>query len=74
MQCPTCGDGELIHDTRDMPYTYKGESTVLPQVTGEYCTACDEAILGVPESKRTMDLMLEFNKQVNGASKRAATQ
>lgn len=68
MKCPTCGEGELVKDTRDMPYTYKGESTVFPQVTGEYCTACDEAILGVPESKRTMDLMLEFNKQVNAAS------
>ncbi|MCW3611357.1 type II toxin-antitoxin system MqsA family antitoxin, partial [Burkholderia cenocepacia] len=24
MKCPCCGAAELIHDTRDMPYTYKG--------------------------------------------------
>lgn len=23
MKCPCCGAAELIHDTRDMPYTYK---------------------------------------------------
>ncbi|MFX3569288.1 type II toxin-antitoxin system MqsA family antitoxin, partial [Ralstonia mannitolilytica] len=27
MKCPCCGAAELIHDTRDMPYTYKGENT-----------------------------------------------
>jgi len=25
MKCPLCGAAELIHDTRDIPYTYKGE-------------------------------------------------
>ena len=27
MKCPCCGAAELIHDTRDMPYIYKGETT-----------------------------------------------
>ncbi|WP_394341437.1 type II toxin-antitoxin system MqsA family antitoxin [Photorhabdus laumondii] len=22
MKCPVCGAAELIHDTRDLPYTY----------------------------------------------------
>lgn len=30
MKCPVCGAAELIHDTRDLPYTYKGETTVIP--------------------------------------------
>jgi len=25
---------ELIHDTRDMPYTHKGETTLIQAVTG----------------------------------------
>ena len=29
MKCPCCGAAELIHDTRDMPYTYKGENTTI---------------------------------------------
>ena len=45
MKCPTCGAATLVHDTRDVPYIYKGESTTLPQVTGDFCTACDEFIL-----------------------------
>jgi HTH-type transcriptional regulator/antitoxin MqsA len=67
MKCPHCGAAQLIRETRDLPYVYKGESTVLPQVTGKFCPACDESILDAAESRRTMNLMLAFNKQVNGS-------
>lgn len=67
MKCPSCAAAELVYDTRDIPYTYKGESTLIPAVTGEFCPACDESILAVEESRRTMSLMLEFNKQVNAS-------
>ena len=67
MKCPSCGASNLVHDTRDLPYTYKGETTILPQVTGNFCPACDESILDAEESRRTMSLMLEFNKQVNAS-------
>jgi HTH-type transcriptional regulator/antitoxin MqsA len=65
MKCPICVKAELVHDTRDLPYTYKGESTVIPEVKGDFCPACGEAILDATESARTSGLMLEFNKQVN---------
>ena len=68
MQCPICGAAELVHDTRDLPYTYKGETTILPAVTGDFCSACGESILSLTETGRTMHQMLEFNKQVNAAS------
>jgi HTH-type transcriptional regulator/antitoxin MqsA len=67
MKCPICAKAELLHDTRDLPYTYKGEATVIPEVTGNFCPACGEAILDPTESARTSALMLEFNKQVNAA-------
>jgi HTH-type transcriptional regulator/antitoxin MqsA len=67
MKCPSCGTAKLVHDTRDLPYTYKGESTILPQVTGDFCLACDEAILDASESRRTMQLMAAFSKEVNGS-------
>ncbi len=67
MKCPHCGAAQLIRETRDLPYVYKGESTVLSQVAGEFCPACDESILDAAESRRTMNLMLAFNKQVNGS-------
>ncbi len=67
MKCPNCGAKKLVRDTRDVPYTYRGESTILPQVTGEFCAACDESVLDAAESRRTMNLMLAFNKQVNAS-------
>ena len=34
---------------------------------GDYCSACDEAVLDLAESTRTSALMLAFNREVNGA-------
>ena len=67
MKCPSCGAAQLVRDTRDLPYTYKGESTVLPAVTGEFCPACSESVLDAAQSRRSMELMLAFNKQVNAS-------
>jgi len=67
MKCPICAAAELVHDTRDLPYTYKGETTLIPTVTGDFCPACGEVILDAAESSRTSAAMLEFNKQVNAS-------
>ena len=67
MKCPSCGAAKLVHDTRDLPYTYKGETTTLPQVTGDFCPACNESLLDAAESRRSMNLILAFNKQVKAA-------
>ena len=67
MKCPICGLAELMRDTRDLPYVYKGESTILPEVTGDFCPACGESLLDGVESRRTMNLMLEFNREVNAS-------
>ena len=67
MKCPTCGAAELIHDTRDLPYTYKGETTVIPGVKADFCPACDESITDITETERVMNEMQAFNKQVNAA-------
>ena len=68
MKCPCCGAAELIHDTRDQPYTYKGETTVIVAVTGDFCPACAESILDAAESNRVMRAMRTFTKQVNAAA------
>ena len=67
MKCLACGAAELITDSRELPYTYKGESTVIENVTGEFCPACDEVVLNATESQRVSAVMLSFNKQVNAA-------
>lgn len=65
MKCPVCGAAELIHDTRDLPYTYKGRTTVIAAATGDFCPACAESILDAAESDRVMREMAAFSKRVN---------
>lgn len=67
MKCPVCGAAELVHDTRDMPYIYKGETTLIPAVTGDHCPACAEVLLDMAEAERYGQLVRAFNKQVNAA-------
>lgn len=68
MKCPVCGAAELVHDTRDQPYTYKGETTTIAAVTGDFCSACAESILDAAESARVMAEMRAFARQVNAAT------
>ncbi len=65
MKCPNCVDAELIEVDRDMPYSYKGETTVIPAVNGEWCPSCGETILMISESNRIHRAMQAFNQKVN---------
>jgi HTH-type transcriptional regulator / antitoxin MqsA len=68
MKCPICAKKKMVHDTRDLPYIYKGESTSIPDVTGDFCSACGEVILDTKDSARASALMLDFNKRVNAST------
>lgn len=68
MKCPVCGAAELIHDKRDLPYTYKGETTIIPDVVADYCHACGESITDYEETGRVMAAMNEFKQQVDEQS------
>ncbi len=65
MKCPICGGAELINDTRDVPHVVRGKTYVIPAVTGEFCDACDESILGMVEVERVMRLMAEIRDRVD---------
>ncbi len=67
MKCTSCGAAELIHDTRDKTYTYKGMSTVIPAVIGHYCPGCAESIHDGAETERVMKEIGAFQRQVNAA-------
>ena len=66
MKCPICGAAELVHDTRDIPYTYKGETTIL-RTTGDFCPSCGESIHDIKDSERVMSEMRAFSRQVNAS-------
>jgi len=67
MKCPSRAAAKLVHGTRKLPYSYKGESTTIPAVTGDFCPACGEVVLAAEESARVSATILAFNKQVNAA-------
>lgn len=67
MKCPVCGSAELVHDTRDIPHIYKGETTVIPAVTGDFCPSCGEVILDKEHGDRLSQLMGTFQRQVNAS-------
>ncbi len=67
MKCPCCGAAELVHDTRDIPYVYKGESTIIPTVTGDFCPACAEVVLDREQGDRYSESIGMFQRQVNAA-------
>lgn len=67
MKCPICGAAEMIHDTRDVPYIYKGETTIIPAVTGDFCPACGEVLLEREHGDRYSELVGQFQRQVNAA-------
>lgn len=67
MKCPACGAAELAHDFRDVPYIYKGETTAIPDVEGEFCSACGEVVMDRAAADRCSASMLDFHKQVNAS-------
>jgi HTH-type transcriptional regulator / antitoxin MqsA len=66
VKCPVCGAAELVHDTREIPYSYKGETTLLKS-KGEFCPACGESIHDKEDSERVMREMQSFIREVNAA-------
>jgi len=67
MKCPSCGAAKLIADTRDMPYIYKGESTTITGVKGDFCKACGEVVLDREHGDRYSEMVGLFQRQVNAA-------
>jgi HTH-type transcriptional regulator/antitoxin MqsA len=67
MKCLACGAAEMVRGTRGVPYTYKGIATTLEAVSGLFCPACGDAVLGPAEADVVSERMLQFNKSVNAA-------
>jgi len=65
MICPACGGAELIADARDLPFTYKGEATLINHVVGDYCPACNEVVLTMDEVQRVMELKGAFIRRLD---------
>ncbi|MCP1572807.1 type II toxin-antitoxin system MqsA family antitoxin [Herbaspirillum rubrisubalbicans] len=67
MKCPCCGAAELVRDTRHLAYTYKGENTLIEDVTGDFCPSCGEVLLDREHGDRYSTLIGQFQRKVNAA-------
>lgn len=65
MKCPTCTRADLVHDTRDIPYTYKEMTAIFPEIEGDFCPVCGEGILSPEAIDHFGELARQFQKQVN---------
>lgn len=61
MKCPVC-EAELVHDTRNLPYTCDGEAITIPAVVGDYCPVCGDGVFDASESARVSAAMLVFRR------------
>lgn len=64
--CPECGTASPVHDTRDVSYTYKGQTTVIAALEGDYCDACGEAVFTRKDGDRYSAAIAEFARRING--------
>lgn len=68
MKCPVCGGATLILTTKDVQYIYKGQKTIIKDVTGEHCSACDEVLLDREHGDQYAMLIGAFQQDVEAAS------
>lgn len=67
MKCPLCGAGHLVHDTRDVLHVYKGQSTMIPNVTGDHCLACGETLMDAENSGDFVASVTSFRMEVDAS-------
>ncbi|WP_395503577.1 type II toxin-antitoxin system MqsA family antitoxin [Ectopseudomonas mendocina] len=65
MKCPVCGSADLVREKRDMPFTYREQTTVITEVDADWCNACGEALTGPKQSEKVMAAMKRFRQQVD---------
>lgn len=65
MECPNCEGREMVERKKEVPFTYKGESITVNNVSGKYCSQCEEFILDRDESKRVDQILKEFVQEIN---------
>jgi HTH-type transcriptional regulator/antitoxin MqsA len=51
-ECLNCGQGILRHAVKDVPYEYKGRTTLAPKVAGWHCPNCHEVEFDTGEGER----------------------
>ena len=51
-ECLNCEDGQMIHDTRNIIYDYKGGHISIQDISGWFCNQCGEVEFDKGEGNR----------------------
>ncbi|MFY9259455.1 MAG: type II TA system antitoxin MqsA family protein [Gallionella sp.] len=69
--CAACGEQDtLVLAVRDLPFEYRGQSTLIRAVHGQFCTACGEGLADPAHPEdwlRLNDEIQVFTQQINAA-------
>ena len=63
-RCPECGT-ELIHETRRVPYDYRGHPIEVDQ-PGHWCPVCGEGVLDRHDMKQTEKALHDHRAAIDG--------
>ena len=63
--CLNCENGEMIHDTRDVIYEYRGRQIAIPKITGWFCNNCEEIEFDNGEGNRYANAIEQFSQEVD---------
>ncbi|MBW2664234.1 MAG: type II toxin-antitoxin system MqsA family antitoxin [Deltaproteobacteria bacterium] len=64
-ECLNCGQKEMVHTVRDVPYTYKGHHTVIPGIKGWHCFNCGEVEFEAGEGVRFSEAIKQVAKEID---------
>lgn len=64
MNCPLCGAGNLVRESRQLDCIYAGRSTTIRQ-SGDFCDSCGEGIFSSDESERYLAEVNQFRTKVD---------
>ena len=64
MKCPVCGTGNMVCESRNLDYTYRGKSTTILQ-SGNFCDSCGEGIFSSDGSDKYLTEVNLFRTRVD---------
>lgn len=63
--CLNCGQGEMVHEARDVSYEYKGHHASIAAVCGWHCPVCHEVEFDAGEGVRFAEAIKEIAKAID---------
>ncbi|TRZ57820.1 MAG: type II toxin-antitoxin system MqsA family antitoxin [Rhodocyclaceae bacterium] len=64
-ECLSCGQGNLRHAVKDVPYEYKSHATVVPKVAGWHCPNCHEVEFDSGEGERFAEAIKRIAAEID---------